>query len=266
MDELAKDAGVAGGELVDEGDSTLPGAFNERGPIQSIDRAANVLALFDEHVRTLSPGLVAERLGLNRTTAHRYLQALQSAGFLTPSYGPGPLLDQLSGLVSTRQQILTLAPSIMRHLSDRSGLTVVLSFLGRSGAVVTLVEEALEGTILLTIRVGTLLEIRAAQSRALLAFQSDPNIVSRVLSGLQPAERQVEQAELAKVRQERIAWADLKRTGLTSVAAPVFRGHEVQAAMALLGTDGLLGGDGQAAHRVELLRETADELSALITT
>jgi len=40
----------------------------------------------------------------------------------------------------------------------------------------------------------------------------------------------------------------------------------VQAAMALLGTDGLLGGDGQAAHRVELLRETADELSALITT
>lgn len=266
MDISAKDPADVGEEHVDKVDSTLPGTFSERGPIQSIDRAANVLALFDEHVRTLNPVLVAERLGLNRTTAHRYLQALQTAGFLTPSYGPGPLLDQLSGLVSPRQQILTLAPSIMRHLSDRSGLTAVLSFLGRSGAVVTLVAESLEGTILLTVRVGTLLEIRAAQSRALLAFQSDPSIVARVLADLQPAERQEEQAELARVRQNRVAWADLKRTGLASVAAPVFRAHEVQAAMALIGTEGLLGGKGQSAHRVELLREAAEELSALITT
>lgn len=235
-----------------------------QGPIQSIDRAANVLALFDGQIRTLTAGLVAERLGLNRTTAHRYLQALQISGFLSPAYGPGPLLDQLSGLVSSRQQILTLAPPIMRHLSDSVGLTVALSFLGRSGAVVTLVEEAMAGPIILTIRVGTLLEIRAAQSRCLLAFNSDPAVISRVLSGLSPAERQAEQTELAKVRQERVAWADLKRTGLASAAAPVVSGHQVQAAMALLGTEEFLtGSEGQ--HRVELLSEAAADLSALVT-
>jgi len=236
----------------------------EQGPIQSIDRAANVLSLFDGQVRTLTAAFVSERLGLNRTTAHRYLQALQISGFLSPTYGPGPLLDQLSGLVSSRQQILTLAPPIMRQLSDSVGLTVALSFLGRSGAVVTLVEEVMEGTIILTIRVGTLLEIRAAQSRCLLAFNSDPAVVTRVLSSLSPAERRAEQTELAKVRQENVAWADLRRTGLASVAAPVFSGPHVQAAIALLGTEELLtGSEGQ--RRVELLSDAAAELSALVT-
>jgi DNA-binding IclR family transcriptional regulator len=236
----------------------------ERGPIQSIDRAANVLALFDEHTRTLTPNLVSERLGLNRTTAHRYLLALQGAGFLTPGYAPGPLLDQLAGLVSTRQQTLTLAPAIMRQLSAQTELTVVLSFLGRSGAVVTLVEEARDGTIVLTVRVGTMLELKAAQSRVLFAFQSDPAIVARALGELSPAEQVREQGELAKVRKERIAWADLQRTGLASVAAPVFRGDEVQAAMGVLGTSLLLTGD-EGARRVAQLSEAAEYLSSLLT-
>src|SRR5690606_6176984 len=127
----------------------------DRGPIQSIDRAAAVLGLFDENTRTLTASLVASRLGLNRTTAHRYLNALQGAGFLSAGNGPGPLIDQLSALVSTRQQITTLAPPILRRLSDRTGLSTALSFLGRTGAVVTLVEEAAEGTIILTVRIGT---------------------------------------------------------------------------------------------------------------
>lgn len=234
-----------------------------RGPIQSIDRAADVLGLFDQDIRVLTPSLVAERLGLNRTTAHRYLRALQGAGFLSRSFGPGPLLDQLSGLVSARQQILSLAPPIMRALSDTTGLTVVLSFLGRSGAVVTLVDEAQAGTILLTVRVGTQLEIKAAQSRVLFAFQSDPERVARALAPLSPHERQVEQSELAKVRQGRLAWADLKRTGLASVGAPIFRGHEVQAAIALIGTTTQLN-TGEGAHRVDELSAAADEISSLI--
>jgi DNA-binding IclR family transcriptional regulator len=237
---------------------------DERGPIQSIDRAANVLALFDEHTHALTPNLVSERLGLNRTTAHRYLLALQGAGFLTSSHTPGPLLDQLAGLVSTRQQTLTLAPAIMRQLSAQTELTVVLSFLGRSGAVVTLVEEARDGTIVLTVRVGTMLELKAAQSRALFAFQSDPAIVSRALAELPPAEQVREQAELAKVRKKRVAWADLQRTGLASVAAPVFRADEVQAAMGVLGTSMLLTGD-EGARRVVQLSEAAEYLSSLLT-
>ncbi|KAA9150031.1 helix-turn-helix domain-containing protein [Microbacterium lushaniae] len=238
---------------------------NERGPIQSIDRAANVLALFDENVRTLTPTFVAEQLGLNRTTARRYLQALHGAGFLTAEFSPGPLIDQLSALVSIRQQLISIAPPVLRSLSDRTGLTAVMSFLGRTGAVVTLVEEATEGTILLTVRVGTVLELRAAQSRALFAFQSDPEVVLRALGALTPAEARVEQQELAKVRQAGVAWADLRRTGLESVAAPVFGIRSgVHAAIGLLGTTALLNSDPDGTERVQALRNAAEELGAIL--
>jgi DNA-binding IclR family transcriptional regulator len=243
---------------------STPDPDDDRGPIQSIDRAAAVLGLFDENTRTLTPTFVASRLGLNRTTAHRYLQALQGAGFLSSSNGPGPLIDQLSALVSTRQQILTLAPPVLRRLSDRTELTAVLSFLGRGGAVVTLVEEAAEGTILLTVRPGTLLEPRAAQSRVLFAYQSDPGVVTRALAAMPSPEALTEQSELSKVRRDGIAWADLRRTGLESVAAPVFgAGHEVVAAIGLLGTTATLGGDA-GTPRVAALREATDDLSTLL--
>jgi len=242
--------------------SALPDA--DKGSIQSIDRAAAVLALLDQDTRTLTPGIVAERLGLNRTTAHRYLQSLQSSGFLDADYGLGPLFDQLSALISGRQQLLTVAPGIMRQLSDATGSTCVLSMLGRTGAVVTLVEEASRGTIILTVKVGTNLEVRAAQSRVLLAFQSDPGVVTRAHAALTRAEAAAETAELARVRRERIAWGDLGRVGLSSVAAPVFGAHDIQAAIALLGTSTVLPPDDPGSEKVRLLRESADKLTALL--
>lgn len=241
----------------------LPAA--DRGVIQSIERAADVLSLLDQHTSALTPALVSERLGLNRTTAHRYLQSLQGSGFLNSAYGPGPLLDQLSALVSVRQQILSVAPAVLRALSDRTGLTAVLSFLGRTGAVVTLVEEAHEGTILITVRVGTMLELKAAQSRVLFAFQADPMVVARAHAGLTPVQSRLEETELARVRRDRIAWADLDRVGVASVAAPVFGSQDVQAAMAVIGTSAMLSSGDSSAERVAALREAADRLGSLVT-
>jgi len=236
----------------------------ERTHIQAIERAANVLALLDQDTRRLTAALVADRLGLNRTTAHRYLQSLQRAGFLSPSAGPGPLLDQLSALVSVRQQVLTFAPAVMRQLCDVTGLTAVLSFLGRTGAVVTLVEEPQQGTILLTVRVGTVLEVKAAQTRVLLAFQSDPRAVVRAHARLTGAEAARERAALHGVRRHRLAWADLDRVGLASVAVPVLATYDVQAAMALIGTSAVLNPSGDAAERVEALQDAASTLSAMV--
>lgn len=236
----------------------------ERARIQSIDRAANVLALLDQNTRNLTPARVAERLGLNRTTAHRYLQSLQQAGFLDMSNGPGPLLDQLSALVSERQQVLTFAPAILRQLSDTTDLTTVLSFLGRSGAVVTLVEEANRGTIILTVRVGTVLETKAAQTRILLAFAPDPSAVTRAHAALSAAEAAREKKALAGVRRHRMAWADLEREGLASVAVPVFVHNDVAAAMAMIGTGTMLSPQDRSADRVRALEEAAETLGTMV--
>ena len=249
----------------DDDDQVIALREAQRG-IQSIERAAAVLSLFDQDTRALSPTLVAERLGLNRTTAHRYLQSLQASGFLNPAYGPGPLVDQLSALVSGRQQILSLAPTVMRQLSDRTGLTAVLSFLGRSGAVVSHVEEANAGTIVLTVRVGTALELKAAQSRVLLAFQSDPGVVSRLHAGLTAAQFRQEQAELALARRDRLAWGDLGRVGLASVAAPIFGSRDIQAAMAVIGTTTMLPPTERSSERVGMLKDAAERLSTMVTS
>ena len=153
----------------------------------------------------------------------------------------------------------------MRQLSDHTGLTAVLSFLGRSGAVVSHVEEANTGTIVLTIRVGTALELQAAQSRVLLAFQSDPAVVPRLHAGLSPIEARQEQVELALVRRERAAWADLGRVGLASVAVPVFGSQDIQAAMALIGTAAMLPPSELSTDRVAMLRSAAEQLGTMAT-
>ena len=248
----------------DQPSGTVPVPDADRAGIQSIERAAAVLSLFDHKTPKLTPAVVSDRLGLNRTTAHRYLLSLQASGFLSGSYGPGPLIDQLAGLVSARQQILTLAPTLLRSLSDRTGLTAVLSFLGRSGAVVALVEEANAGTIVLTVRVGTALELQAAQSRVLLAFQSDPAVVARLHAGLDEERVRHENAQLALVRRHRLAWAELGRVGLASVAVPVFGEHDVIAAMAVLGTTAVLPPGDDSEDKVRMLKDAALQLTNMV--
>lgn len=236
----------------------------EKGAIQSIERAGQILSLFDQDTLNLSVAIVSDRLGLNRTTAHRYLLSLQSSGFLDKTNAPGPILDQLSAFISGRRKVLSLAPPIMRKLSDDTQMTVVMSLLGRSGPVVALVEESAIGTILITVRVGTVLMQKSAQSRVLVAFQSDQGAVARHVDGMSESEALVEQAELAKVRRERLGWADLGHLGLAAVAAPVFGSRDVQAAMALIGTSKSLPTSDKSAGLAKKLQEAATELSALV--
>jgi DNA-binding IclR family transcriptional regulator len=243
----------------------MPGATEiEKGAIQSVDRAGQILSLFDQDTLNLSVAIVSERLGLNRTTAHRYLLSLQSSGFLNKSNAPGPILDQLSAFISGRRKVLSLAPPIMRELSDQTGVTVVMSILGRSGSVVALVEEAAAGTILVTVRVGTVLAPKAAQSRVLMAFQSEPSVVAQHLSELSEDELRIEQAELAKIRSKGIGWADLGQLGLAAVAAPIFGAREIQAALALIGTTKMLPASERSADMVKKLRQAATTLSKLV--
>lgn len=257
----------------DRGDDQEPAATQpdvvrqaERTTIQAIDRAANVLGLLDQDTRTLTPALVSDRLGLNRTTAHRYLQSLQRAGFLGATLGPGPLLDQLSTLVSVRQQVLALAPAIMRQLSHQTGLTSVLSLLGRARAVVTAVEEASPGPIVLTVRVGTVLQPRAAQTRALLAFQPDPAAVTRAHASLTPREAAAERDVLAGVHRNRVAWADIDGDGVTVVAIPVFAANTVQAAMALIGTTTMLPPSDHRSPGVRALERAVHTLESMVVS
>ncbi len=236
----------------------------DKGAIQSIERAGQILSLFDQDTLNLSVAAVAERLGLNRTTAHRSLLSLQSSGFLDKTNAPGPILAQLSAFISGRRRVLSLAPPIMRELSDKTQMTVVMSLLGRSGPVVALVEEAAVGTILVTVRVGTVLAPKSSQSRVLVAFQSEESAIRRHLEGMTEAEARAEEIELGKVRKDRLGWADLGHLGLAAVAAPVFGSRDVKAAIALIGTAKMLPTSDKSVKLVQDLQAAAIQLSKLV--
>ena len=70
--------------------------------IQAVTRAAQVLALFDTKRSELTVAAVAKELGMNRTTAHRYLTSMEHAGLLVRNgngYEAGPLVIQVGGVV-----------------------------------------------------------------------------------------------------------------------------------------------------------------------
>ena len=237
----------------------------DKGSIRSIDRAAQVLALFDQDTTALSPAIVAERLGLNRTTAHRYLLSLQAAGFLTIGNGPGPLLDQLSSVITLHRPLIGLAPDVLRAVSDDTGMSAVLSLPGRVGPVVRLVEEVNTASgIFLTVRPGTVLEPKTSQARVTLAHTDDPETLARYHRTLTPDERRAEEQGFERIRRDGIAWADLGQLGLAGVAAPVFRDGAVVATVAVIGTDHMLSPDEPDAPAVQRLRAAAAELARLL--
>lgn len=235
----------------------------DRAAIQSIERASQILELFDQDTTSLSPVLVSERLGLNRTTAHRYLTSMQAAGLLGKGLTPGPLLEQVATFISGRRRLLELAPAIMRGLSDKTGITVVLSIWGRTGAVVALVEESGRGQAIVTVRVGTVIDHHSAQARVLLAYQSDPAEIERYLSTLSAEERHRTQQNLAKVRSTQLGMSELEELGLTAIAVPVFGQRDVEAAMAFIGTTTAISLP-EKGEEVQLLQRAADDLSNLL--
>lgn len=52
------------------------------GDIQAVSRTAQILTLFGPETPEVTVAEAAERLGLNRTTLHRYFVSLEAAGLL----------------------------------------------------------------------------------------------------------------------------------------------------------------------------------------
>jgi DNA-binding IclR family transcriptional regulator len=146
--------------------------------IQAVGRAAQILNLFSNETPELTVGSVAQRLGLNRTTAHRYLSSLVAAGLVRNSESghtlvPGELAVQLGAFALARRFVLDLASGPMSELSESARMTVVLSIWGLSGPVVAQVHENRSHAVVITVPVGTQLSLDTAQSVLYMANSKD---------------------------------------------------------------------------------------------
>lgn len=236
------------------------------GDIQAVSRTAQILTLFGPKTPEITVAEAAERLGLNRTTLHRYFASLEAAGLLERTerssvFTPGRLMLQLGAFAIGRRKVIQLAKPHMRDLTRATGLTVVLSLWGPSGPVVSHVEDDESHGTIVTVRVGVQLSLNTAQALVFLAFLPDQLTADRLLGTLPADQRMHVREQIAAIRERGLTEPVVNARGISVIAAPVFDESAICATLAFVGTAHLLPVDA-CAREMALLGKTAARVSA----
>jgi DNA-binding IclR family transcriptional regulator len=233
---------ASGGRAAEDPDDGLPdGGARDTADIQAVQRVGQILALFGPQTAQLSAADVADRLGLNRTTAYRYCVSLVTAGILDRgtrrgTFVLGGLMLQLGIHALGRRRVVRIAPPYLAKLAHATRATSLLAVWGARGPVVALVEEDISRGVVVTTHPGTQLDHTAAQMRVFLAHDPHRDALDRVAQDLSPAARAELEAGVYLVR--RTGYSIVSHTGsLFGAAAPVFDEYGICATVALLGAD-----------------------------
>ncbi len=230
--------------------------------IQAVRRTAEILDLFSVHRSRVTAQQAALLLDLNRTTAHRYLVSMEKAGLVQrhgSEYSVGRLVVQAASTHLGCIQLMRAAPAHMRILADHAELTCALSLWGRAGPVVVHVAEDHGHELVLTVPIGTQLNIFSAHAQVWLAFGHDQLAGQRLIAMLPPAQC----SELTqRVEETRSSGLGLNVTsGYVAVAAPIHADSEVQGVVAVLGGSALLPPTRESSQ-AKALQDCVERISA----
>ena len=234
------------------------------GDIQAVSRVCRMLDLLASESR-LHPAEVVDRLGLQRSTVHRYLSSLLREGYLKKdpdgAYVPGPALLQLGIATTGSSSPVDVAGPYMRRLTEQVHQTVVLSLWGGDAPVVSRVEEDDSRLVHVSVRVGSVLPLDAAQAQVFLTFMSDRRVVDRLLERLPLRARRDLETQMDHARRQGFAVNSVVVDGIRAVAAPVFgRDGAIEATLAVVGTVNSIPVQPESSV-VAALVDTAEELS-----
>ncbi|MGI5157482.1 IclR family transcriptional regulator domain-containing protein [Microbispora sp. CA-102843] len=235
--------------------------------IQAVTRLSRILGLFNVDRTELVTVDVASALGLNRTTTHRYLTSMTTVGLLEPgsrnsSFVVGPLATKLGAMATGSAGVLAIAPRPMAALSDELRATVTLSLWASTGPMVVHVAEPRIAEAVLTVRLGTVLSVDAAQGVLFAAFL--PREATRIdaqRERLRPAARAAFDEHVEEARRTGLSVVRHRDVGVVAVAAPVFDATGLCASLAVVGLGGTTT-DAAVPERSRRVRETADQLTA----
>ncbi|GAA4844102.1 IclR family transcriptional regulator [Saccharopolyspora rosea] len=237
-------------------------------PLETVDRALQLLQAFDRDHRELSVGELADALQVHHSNASRLAATLALRGFLERAgerYRVGPELRRLGMLGFLDQDLVTEARPIMNRLVERTGETVALSTLDGDHAVD--VAES-PGTHVIGARqwIGRRYPLHAtSDGKVFLAFAAplEPDAPLKPLTERTITDPERLKSELDEVRER--GWATARselETGMCGVAAPVFgSGGHCVAALNITGPDYRMP-DHVVGDLGTACRDAADELSA----
>ncbi|MGW1162662.1 IclR family transcriptional regulator [Streptomyces sp. NPDC002513] len=240
-------------------------AAQRDGDIQAVTRCAEILRMVarDQEIR---PTDVAKRLGLQRSTAHRYLASMAGAGLIERhdggTFGPGPLAVHLGASAMRESRVLDIAAPYMADLSAQAHETVVLSLWSGAGAVVARVQEDAGKLVQVVVREGSELPPFAAQSQLFLAHHPDQDHITQLIASLPPHVRNEVEQSVERARRTGLGEHSMVVQGVRAIAAPVFDGRGViRATVALVGTSDAIAVEPDS-RLAMALRDTASRISA----
>lgn len=145
---------------------------------QSITRAISLLKAFDDRHPEWSLSELSEQVGLNKTTVHRLLAALESEGLITRNsisggYRLGLELVGLGGAALRANDLHAIARPEMERLAQDGGVAVALEVLSR-GQVLVLDEIASRGPAGTPRDMGVRLPLHATSTGKLLLAHRPP--------------------------------------------------------------------------------------------
>lgn len=232
---------------------------------QSIGRAIAILKAFDDRYPEWSLSELSEHVGLNKTTTHRLLAALESEGCITRNavsggYRLGLELVALGGVALRATDLHATARPEMERLAQEAGAAVSLEVLNRGQALV-LDEIASRGPAGAPRDMGMRLPLHATSTgKVLLAYRAPAEIEQQLrlpLAALtektMTAPAQLEQ-ELRQIRAQGYAVTrEELEVGFVAMAAPIY--DHTSAVIAAVSIGG---------PRIRLTEERLPELIALL--
>ena len=221
--------------------------------IQSVERALQILDLFNEQATELKITDISKQMGLSKSTLHSLLKTLQLHGYIDQNPENGKYRPVMK----------------LTDLSERTGQTTHLGILdGREGVYIEKIEGKLAA--IAYSRIGRRLPVHAtAIGKVLIAWLSDAEL-NTLLDGYEYttftpatlASREALLAALAQTREQGYALdSEENEQGVRCVSVPV-RNHESRVIAALsLSTLTSRVNDDELARFREQLQEAGRQLS-----
>lgn len=202
--------------------------------IQSLHRAFSILQLISEEPELARPSLIAEQIGLPRTTVLRMLATLENIGAVvrppnSKTYSIGQTIQQIAQPKPSRQQLKLVARPHLQTLAHETGETVYLCVESRQQVYYVDQIDA-QHHILLRNWVDTYFPLHAtAAGKLFLAFWEEAKLeahLKRPLTQFTPntiTQPDKIRSYIKAIRQAGVAWTHGQtEEGLVGVAAPIW--------------------------------------------
>ena len=161
---------------------------NEYSKNDAVGKVVRIMETLVNADRVLSVREIAAETGIPRSTAHRFLSALEGCGWAAQDgdggmYYAGLRFFLLSGRKSAFfAEVARVASGPMRRLMERTGKTAILSVLDGSGGVCVHTEEP-ESAVKFVARTGTAVPLTGGATGLVLLAFGGKELLERLLTG-----------------------------------------------------------------------------------